>query len=179
MKKIISIILTLAFSFFVYGCEIPDNNSIYPPESSENLEFSSIEDSTSEDDLSDVSSTPIEEIHEFLLSEYVLTSTRESFGTTYVCEYYFIDGTVKGAKLTTTLSDESAAEEYFDIIIEDYPDSTRNGNTVTHYTDDEDHIYYGYKLDKLKFVLEKAGYAVEVNFDEQTFIDEFYTSSNP
>ena len=179
MKKTIFIILSLVFAVFICGCNLPDDNSIYPPESSDDLEISSVEEVVSEIESVDESSTPIEEIYEFLLSEYVVKSTRESFGTTYICEYYFVDGVVAGAKSSTTLSDTSSAEQYYEIIAEDYPDSTLDGNTVTHYTDDEDHIYYGYKLEKLIFMLEKAGYEVEVNFDEESFNYEFYTSSKP
>ncbi|MBO5870446.1 MAG: hypothetical protein J6Q89_06815, partial [Clostridia bacterium] len=137
MKKLILFILPLLISVFVCGCNLPNDNSLYTPESTDDSEFSSADEVVSEIESVDESSTPIEEIYEFLLSEYTVTSTRESFGTVYICEYYFIDGTVKGAKLTTTLSDISAAEDYYEIIIEDYPDSTLDGNTVTHYTDDD------------------------------------------
>ncbi len=180
MKKIFLIILTFIFAVNVYGCQIASEHSDYSSDNGSDVyseQSSTVSEESSIEESQHVSTVAPEEIYEFLTSEYTVTSTRESFGTLYVCDYYFVDGVVSGARLTTTLTDETAAEEYYEIIIDDYPDSSIDGLTVTHYMDNEGHLYYGYTLDKLKFMLEKTGYSFTVNFDEEAFNEEFYVSN--
>jgi len=119
--------------------------------------------------------TDLTKIYPFLKSEYIVTATRESFGTLYTSEYYFVKGIVAGVRLTTNLSDQSDADEYYELIIEDFPDSTIEDTTVTQYMGD-DHIYYAYTLDKLKFMLQKSGYEYTINFDEEAFNEQFMVS---
>lgn len=142
-------------------------------EVSENASFEESIGSTIESTEPEESKTPMEEIYDFLNSEYRVISRRESFDTVYVTEYYFVDGTVGGAKLITTFPTENAASDYFDTISEDYENAELVGTTVTNYIADDKDFYYGYTLEKLKYMLEKANYEVTVDFDEKVFLDEY------
>lgn len=162
MKKTIITMIAVLIITCMFGCDDSKNENI---SLTSETESESVMESEPEE-----SRTPPEDVCYFLESPYTVSSKRESAGTVYECIYYFIDETVAGAKVTTTLQSESAAEEYLELLNEDCPYATLDGLTLTHYVTDDDAYYYGYTLEKLKFVLEKAGYEFTVNFDE----DEFY-----
>ncbi len=170
MKKIF-IILTLLLTLNIFGCEndTSDSGNDLSPDNSTHSSESSNESDISDDE------DAIAQIYKFLTSEYTVTATRESFGTLYTTEYYFVKGIVAGVRLTTELNEQSDADEYYELIIEDFPDSTIEDTIVTQYMEDN-HIYYGYTLDKLKFMLQKSGYEYTLNFDEEAFNEQFTVS---
>ena len=170
MKISVLLICLIFFSMVITGCDDYEYD-IYP-ESESDIEF--VSEINSAEDESE-SSIIIEEIYEFLVSDYTVTSTRESFGTVYVCDYYFVEGYVVGARLKTTFSDEENAEEYFDIVYSENPYADLDGMTVTDYISGDELNYFGYDLEKLKFMLEKSGYSYTVNFNEDRFNNEFYS----
>ncbi len=176
MKIIIILIFALLISVFTFGCTSVGEGPDYGSDNSDFEDISYLSD-TSFDTTESESSVNPEEVYPFLSSKYVVTSRRESFGTVYECKYYLVDGKVAGAKLMTTLPDEPAALEYFETVLEDYPDATMLGLTVTHYLEDNMHFYYGSTLDKLKFLLDKSGYDFTVDFDEKVYNAEFNTSA--
>ena len=175
MKKFITFFLLsglILLSFF--GCNTNQNI----PESLEkdvSKENALSEDSINSHENSKEQSGPRpEEVYPFLKSKYKVTSIMNSFEKLYVCEYYFVDGYVVGAKLMTTLQTEEDANEYYNIIIDEFEDAVLSQCTVTHFLDDDDNFYYGYSLEKLKFVLERTGYEIGMNFDEEEFNEKFY-----
>ena len=155
------------------GC-VPISEPVYSETESEFSDDSILSSEVIENESE--SSIAIEEIFEFLSSHYTLTSTRESFGTVYVCDYYFVDGYVAGARISTTLPNEATATEYYEMVKQNSPYAFLNVLTVTDYIVGEDLNYDGYELEKLKFMLDKSGYSYTVNFNESEFSDEFYTS---
>lgn len=164
MKKLLLILIT-ALLASAYGCEsLPEERSNYE---SPDPEISIWESEPEESRIAP------EEVYEFLSSEYTVTAKRKSSGTLYETEYYLIDGIAVGTRVMTTLTGESEAEEFLELMLDDYPDATLSGFTVTYYVDDDEAFYYGYSLEKLKYVLEKAGYRVEVNFDEDDYNSQF------
>ena len=170
MKISVLLICLIFFCLFITGCD--DYEYDIDLESESDIEF--ISEITSANDESE-SSIIIEEIYEFLESAYTVTSTRESFGTVYVCDYYFDKGYVVGARLKTTFPDEENAEEYFEIVYSENSYADLDSLTVTDYISGDELNYYGYDLEKLKFMLEKSGCSYTVNFDEDRFNNEFYS----
>lgn len=167
-KSLLFLLLTAFITVFLCGCFVN-------PE-----EISQIDSDISEESLLISDETSLvesiyhaEEVYDFLNSKYTVTSTKIIFEKNYVCEYYFVDGHVVGAKLLTTLESVDAAVEYYNTIVKEYEDAQLEGCTVTHYLDDDDNFYYGYSLRKLKFVLEKTGYEYTINFAEADFYSEF------
>lgn len=165
--KILNLALLLILSIYcLFGCyDVTDDEGI-SISGNETL----IESMPSKEP--DESLVPPEEIFDFSKSEYTVSSKTTSFETVYEREYYFIEGAVAGAKIITTLETEAKTEEYYELMLEDYDYCTRDGLTVTYYVEDDEAYYYGYSLEKLKFVLEKSGCEVIVNFDEEEFSGE-------
>lgn len=182
MKKIIVLIITLLIAVLLCACtENGSQSSIPIQESSENSIKTEVSADTNEESVNESSDESVfvpEEVYEFLLSEYSVTSTREAFGTVYTSEYYFVDGAVAGSKLITAFPDKQSAEKYYEVILEDYPDAVIEELTVIHYMDDSEVYYYGYSLEKLKFILEKTGYEYTVNFDEDIYKDIYNEESD-
>lgn len=173
MKKYISTLCIIILCSLFAGCEWLAE-PVYSEAESDVSNHSEVSSESSESESE--SSVAIEEIFEFLTSHYTLTSTRESFGTVYVCDYYFVDGYVAGARVNTTLPNEETATEYYEMLVQDSPYAELNVLTVTDYITDEELNYYGYDLEKLKFMLDKSGYTYVINFNESEFLDDFYTS---
>ncbi len=171
MKKSIALLCLVILSIIFSGCDI-DTDIAYSEIESDISVIPDISSNISEPE----SSIVIDEIYEFLTSPYYVTATRESFGTVYVYEYYFVDGYVAGARTCTTFSDEQTAEDFFEMVSEDNPYASLDLLTVTDFLSDEELNYFGYDLDKLKFMLEKSGYDYEVSFDESVFNNDFYSS---
>ncbi len=115
----------------------------------------------------------LEPIFEFLSSEYILISTRKTFDTYYVTYYYFVDGIVAGVKSVIAFPDTDSATAYYNSLKKDHKYSRLDGMTVINYIEDDEDYYYGYTLDKLIFVLEKADYEVIVGFDKNEFYKDF------
>ena len=118
------------------------------------------------------SRVPPETVYEFLLSPYTVSSSRESFGTTYEYTFYLIDDAVAGVKVETVFANEDYAERYYERVKEDCPHASIDGCTVTHYAEGDDEYYFGNSLEKLKFMLDKTGYSYTVNFDEDIYNEE-------
>ncbi len=170
MKKIISFILLGCLAVSAWGCDDADVELSSPV--SEIAEESEVSD--------EISVNPDIEMskhYKFLKSKYTVISRRDAFGTVYVCHYYFVDGVVAGAKTVTTFSSTESAQEYYDTIIEDYPDAYIQSSTVVNYLSDEEDFYYEYSLEKLEFVLKKSGYTVGRSFDIEDFNKEFGLTS--
>lgn len=119
-----------------------------------------------------------EERYDFLKSKYVVVSTQESFEKKYICEYYFVDGKVAGMKRLITLPDLDSAKKYYEHTKESRLDAELDGCTVVIYIRDRNAFCYGYSLEKLEFVLEKSGYAFELNFEKEDFYKEFAEESS-
>ncbi len=168
MKKTLIYIIAFLLIFCAVGCD--NGNQTQTSGTSRNESLESIESIGT-------SSEVLIQNYPFLESAYVVTSSRESAGILYVCNYYFVDGLVEGARLTTTLPDEETAYKYYQESLEDYPDTALNGKNVTHYLYDEDLYYYGYTLEKLEFVLTTALYEYTVDFDKDIFNALFYDTS--
>lgn len=115
----------------------------------------------------------LEPVFEFLSSEYVLISTRKTFDTYYVNYYYFVDGIVAGVKNIIAFPDSDSATAYYNSLKKEHKYSRLDGMTVINYIDDDEDYYYGYTLDKLIFVLEKADYEVIIGFDKNEFYKDF------
>ncbi|MBQ3230161.1 MAG: hypothetical protein IJB49_04000 [Clostridia bacterium] len=182
MKFRLIALLLLFVCLFLSACvESGENSEVGPDISaseavSEDLRESETPESEAESSVAESTVAP-EEKYDFLSSEYIVVSTRESFGKKYVYEYYLLKGKVAGLKLFTTLSDKESAEEYFELIKEEHPDAELDGLTVIHYLGDNDVFCYGYSLEKLLFVLEKGGYEYELRFDKAQFDKEFAEES--
>ncbi len=172
MKKIFILILAAFLCTGICGCDYkpaPDSQTESDAPSSSKEE--SQDESSAEG--SQVDKAVVQKTYGFLISPYTVTSKRETFGTYYECDYFFLNGVVAGIHATTTLPDEEMAEAYFETILEDDPYATINGCTVTYYSHSEDFYFDGYTPEKLKFALEKAGYQVKINFDLVKF-NSFY-----
>ena len=129
---------------------------------------------------SEVSKTPdYEEKYEFLKSEYSVSAYTESFGTVYGFEFFLVDGTVQGARLTTKLPSVEEAEDYLESIIESYPDAYIENDSVTLFLNDDDDYYYGYSLERLIFTLELTEHIYTVNFDEEEFYKKYPPEEEP
>ena len=171
MRKTLFLLMVALMCTAAWGCD-------YKPASSSEIDIdapSTIseekEDSSSEN--SEVDMAVIKKTYGFLISPYTVTSKRETFGTYYECDYFFLDGVVVGIHATTTLPDEETAEAYYDTILKSDPYATVKDCTVTYYSHSEDFYFDGYTPEKLKFALEKAGYEVKINFDLVKF-NSFY-----
>lgn len=174
MKKIISFILLGSLVLSAWGC---GNNA---GEASSTVSEITEEAASEQESSEEISVNPDIEMakrYKFLNSKYTVISRRDAFGTVYVCYYYFVDGVVAGAKTVTTFSTPKSAEEYYDNIIEDYPDAYIQDSTVVNYLSDEEDFYYEYSLEKLEFVLKKSGYTVGRSFDIEDFNKEFGLTS--
>ena len=168
MKKIILFLTCLSIAVSSLACNVEEETTSLPESSVESSE------TTSEETTSVIeSSIPINEIYEFLDSKYTITAKRESYGNIYTYEYYFDKGIVVGARQKTTFESTAEAEEYLETVIKKYPDAHVNGLSVIIYISDDEAFYYGYTLEKLKFALDKVGYIVTINFDEEAFYKEF------
>lgn len=172
MKRLLFLFLLLSVIFFSFGCEESASDGS-TASGSDTTNTPSAAESWVPGEEPDKSTTAAEESYPFLLSEYTVTSIRESNGTVYTCDYYFVDGVVAGARLTALFADEETATNYFIAVSEDYPDSVLDGTSVTNYMADDDAFYFGYTPEKLKFMLDTAGYKYTVNFDENLFAEEF------
>lgn len=172
MKKFSLILLSvlLAAGCFACGDNLQDESGDIP-DCSDISESGNSEASRAEESKEESIYIP-EEVYEFLNSEYYLTSKRTSFNTVFVCNYYFVDEFVAGAKLMTTFSDEESAAEYYEIISEDYPDAEIDELTVTHYIEDDEAYYYGFSLDKLMFALEQADYEITLSEAFENYTEE-------
>lgn len=177
MKKLI-IAITASLLLFISACSESESssgiNSGSAHASKAESEISLVESDgiQASENVSETTVAP-EEIYEFLKSEYVLTSQSVSYGNSYISDYYFIDGLVAGAKFTVTLATIESASEFYELICEKYEDATIENTTVTYYDNDDESNYYGYTLEKLKFVLGKTNKSYTVNFDEEAFYSEF------
>ncbi len=178
MTRIIAAAVALLMTAFI-ACACVGETEYSDTEGSldvlSNTESQEVSEEASEEASESVSDTETsedayEKKYPFLKSEYVITSKIMTGETVFVCKYYFVDKKVAGAKLMTTFDDTKTAKDYYDIILDDYPDAKIDRLTVTHFLADDDNYFYGYSPEKLKFALETAGYAVSVGFD----IDEFY-----
>lgn len=175
MKKIISFILWSCFTVSAWGCDDADVDLSLPVS-----EITEEAHATNEEVSEEISVDPDIEMskrYKFLKSKYTVISRRDAFGTVYVCHYYFVDGVVSGAKTVTTFSSTESAQEYYDNIIEDYPDAYIQDSTVVNYLSDDEDFYYEYSLEKLEFVLKKSGYTVGRSFDIEDFNEEFGLTS--
>lgn len=177
MKKLI-IAITSSLLLFISACTDSGESSSAASGSIHTSKTESVAvsgesvDTESSEESSEVTVAP-EEIYEFLRSEYILTSQSVSHGNSYVCDYYFVDGLVAGAKFTVTLATIEAANEFYSLIGESYEDAVIENMTVTYYDGDDESNYYGYTLEKLKFVLDKTNKSYTLNFDEEAFLNEF------
>lgn len=176
MKKSIIAITASLLLFFSACTDIGENssgNSGINTSRSESIGINGESvDTESSASFSEATTAP-EEIYEFLKSEYILTSQSVSHGNSYVCDYYFVGGLVAGAKFTVTLATVEAANEFYSLICESYEDAVIENMTVTYYDGDDESNYYGYTLEKLKFVLDKTSKNYTLNFDEEAFYNEF------
>jgi|GEM_PF-1692625 len=171
MRNLLFLLLALLLCASAWGCD-------YKPEESTEIDIDTTsalpeekEDSSAES--SEIDKAVIQKAYTFLISPYTVTSKRETFGTYYECDYFFLNGVVAGIHATTTLPDEKTAEAYYDSILDSDPYATIKGCTVTFYSYSEDFYFDGYTPEKLKFALEKAGYEVKINFDLVKF-NSFY-----
>ncbi len=114
-----------------------------------------------------------EHAYPFLESGYVVLSKKKSFGRLYSCEYYLVEGVVAGIKASTTLPDTATARDYYEHVLDDYPDAVLDKTTVITYSDDKDSPYFGYSLEKLLFYLDMGGYDIMIMFDDVEFYKEF------
>lgn len=176
MKKIISFILWSCFAFSAWGCSENDDVTSSLPVSEITAEDHSPGEDSSEETSVD-RDAELSKRYKFLKSKYTVISRRDAFGTVYVCHYYFVDGFVAGAKTVTTFSSTESAKEYYDSVIEDYPDAYLMDSTVVNYLSDDEDFYYEYSLEKLEFVLRKSGYTVGRSFDIEDFNKEFGLTS--
>ena len=169
MKKIFLYIIAALLVFCAFGCD----------DTSGGTTTSTASKSTSHESIEseDTNSEALLLAYPFLDSDYVVTSFRDSSEISYICNYYFVDGFIEGAKLITILPDEETAKAYHEETLEDYPDAELSNTKVIHYLYDDDHYYYGYTLEKLEFVLTTAQYEYTVNFDKDLFNMLFYDTS--